>query len=144
MKCPKCSNMDTKVIDSRSVEEGKSIRRRRSCEYCEHRFTTFEKVMVTDLMVIKKDGSKELYDRNKVKRALIIAFGKKNISMEKIESLIAWLEAIWSWKGKEIDSAVLWEDILYMLKHDDEVAYVRFASVFKEFGGKADFQKILW
>ena len=93
MKCPACGNMETKVIDSRVIEDGKAIRRRRSCEYCEHRFTTSEKVIVTDLMVLKKDGSKEMYDRDKLKRALIIAFGKKDFSLDKIDDILSKLEA---------------------------------------------------
>jgi len=87
MKCPACGNMETKVIDSRVIEWGKSIRRRRSCDYCEHRFTTLEKIVVTDLVVKKKDGSKELYDRNKLRRALIVAFGKKHLSMDVVEDI---------------------------------------------------------
>lgn len=94
-------------------------------------------------MVVKKDGSKELYDRNKLKRALVIAFGKKNISVETIETIIAWLEVKWSGKSKEIFSTQIGEDVLAALKQHHEVAYVRFASVFMEFDGKKDFQEIL-
>lgn len=93
MKCPACGNMETKVVDSRVIEEGKGIRRRRSCEYCEHRFTTLEKIIVTDLIVQKKDGSREMYDRDKLKKAMVIAFGKKDFSMERIEDMISTLEA---------------------------------------------------
>ena len=74
MKCPSCGNMETKVLDSRVVDDGRGIRRRRSCEYCEQRFSTMEKIVVTDLVIVKKDGSKELYDRDKLKKALVIAF----------------------------------------------------------------------
>jgi len=143
MKCPACGNMETKVVDSRVVEDGKTIRRRRSCEYCEHRFSTWERVVVTDLLVLKKDGSKELYDRDKLKRALIIAFGKKDFSLEKIDSIILKLEAKWSGKTKEITSVKIWEDLLMALREESEVAYVRFASVFMEFDGLKDFNKIL-
>jgi transcriptional repressor NrdR len=125
------------------IEDGKAIRRRRSCEYCEHRFSTSERVVVTDLIVLKKDGSKELYDRDKLKRALIIAFGKKDFSLEKIDDIISKLEAKWSGKGKEITSVKIGEDILTSLKEVSEVAYVRFASVFMEFDGMKDFKKIL-
>lgn len=143
MKCPACGNMETKVVDSRVVEDGKAIRRRRSCEYCEHRYSTSERVVVTDLVVFKKDWSKELYDKDKLKRALIIAFGKKDFSLEKIDDIISKLEAKWSWKAKEITSIKIGEDILMALKEESEVAYVRFASVFMEFDGKEDFKKIL-
>ena len=143
MKCPACGNMETKVVDSRVVEDGKTIRRRRSCEYCEHRYSTSERVVVTDLIVYKKDWSKELYDKDKLKRALIIAFGKKDFSLEKIDDIISRLEAKWSWKTKEITSVKIGEDLLMALKEGSEVAYVRFASVFMEFDGKEDFKKIL-
>jgi transcriptional repressor NrdR len=143
MKCPACGNMETKVVDSRVVEDGKTIRRRRSCEYCEHRFSTGERVVVIDLVVLKKDDSKELYDRDKLKRALIIAFGKKDFSLEKIDSIILKLEAKRSGKTKEITSVKIGEDLLMALKEESEVAYVRFASVFMEFDGLKDFSKLL-
>jgi len=143
MKCPACANMETKVIDSRVVEDGMGIRRRRSCEYCEHRFTTYEKVAVTDLLVIKRDGTKQMYDRDKLKRALVIAFGKKNLSLEKIDDIISKLESKRSGMGKEIASTKIGEDILNVLRNEDDVAYVRFASVFMEFETKKDFKDIL-
>ena len=92
MKCPKCQNFDTKVLDSRVVQEGNAIRRRRECEYCEHRFTTFERRGITDLIVIKKDGNREIYDKSKITKALLLAFAKRNISTEKIEEITAGLE----------------------------------------------------
>ncbi len=135
--------METKVIDSRVVEDGLGIRRRRSCEYCEHRFTTYEKVAVTDLFVLKRDGTKQMYDRDKLRRALVIAFGKKNLSLETIDEIISKLENKRSWMWKEIASTKIGDDVLNVLKNEDDVAYVRFASVFKEFETKKDFQKIL-
>lgn len=144
MKCPSCSSVETKVVDSRVIDEWKSIRRRRSCEYCSHRFTTIEKLIVTDLLVVKKDWSKQLYDRDKLKRALVIAFGKKHLSMEKIEEIISTLEARWAWKWKEISSVAIGQDILAHLKDTNEVAYVRFASVFMEFDGIQDFAWFVW
>ena len=104
MKCPKCQNMDTKVIDSRMIEEGQSIRRRRECEFCNHRFTTFERKGFTELVVIKKDGSKEIYDRQKLKRVLILAFAKRKIDKEEIETIINNLEADRSTDQNEITS----------------------------------------
>jgi len=133
--------METKVIDSRVIDDGRGIRRRRSCEYCEQRFSTMEKIVVTDLVIIKKDGSKELYDRDKLKRALVIAFGKKNISTELIEDILTNLEAKWLGMGKELSSKKIGEDMLHVLKAEDEVAYLRFASVFMEFEGIEDFKQ---
>ncbi len=135
--------METKVIDSRVVEAWFWIRRRRSCEYCEHRFTTYEKVAVTDLIVAKRDGTKEMYDRDKLRRALVVSFWKKNLSLEKIEEIISQLENKRSWMGKEITSKKIGEDVLNTLKNENDVAYIRFASVFMEFETKADFQEIL-
>jgi transcriptional repressor NrdR len=96
--------METKVADSRVVEDGKCIRRRRSCEYCGHRFTTYERIAVTDLIIIKRDGTREMYDRGKLSKALIIAFGKKDFSLEKIDDIILKLESKRSGMGKEIAS----------------------------------------
>lgn len=143
MKCPSCWNMETKVLDSRVVDDWRWIRRRRSCEYCEQRFSTIEKIVVTDLVVIKKDWSKEMYDRDKLKKALVIAYGKKNISMERIEDIMANLEAKWLGMGKEITSKKIGEDVLHALKEIDEVAYLRFASVFMEFSWIDDFKAAL-
>ena len=139
MKCPACSNGDTKVVDSRTTDSAKAIRRRRSCEYCGHRFTTLEKLIVTDLVVRKKDWTKELYDKDKLTKALAIAFWKKNFSLETIDEIVTWLEAKRSWPQKEIDSTQIWADVLSVLKSMDEVAYVRFASVFQEFDWVEDF-----
>lgn len=142
MKCPKCNNFETKVLDSRVVQEGNAVRRRRECEYCEHRFTTFEKRGITDLVVLKKNGSRELYDRTKVTRALLLAYAKRNIAMDKLEEIIAWLEAQRSAEG-EIQSEKMGSDILRALKHEDPVAYIRFASVYMNFNSLQDFQSLL-
>ena len=104
MKCGKCKNLDTKVIDSRIIENGQVIRRRRECEFCNFRFTTFERVGVTDLMVVKKDESKEMYDRLKLKRAILLAFAKTNIKNEEIEDMLSNLEIKWQSQGSEISS----------------------------------------
>lgn len=144
MKCPSCWSVESKVIDSRVVDQSRAIRRRRSCEFCEYRFTTLEKLIVTDLLVVKKDGSKQLYDRDKLKRALVIAFWKKHLSMETVEELISVLEAKRAGKSKEITSVSLGQDVLALLKERNEVAYVRFASVFMEFDGINDFAGFVW
>ncbi len=142
MKCPKCNNFDTKVLDSRVVQDGNAIRRRRECEYCEHRFTTFERRGITDLVVIKKDGSRELYDRTKITKALLLAYAKRNVAMDKLEEITSALEIQRSADG-EITSDKIWSDILASLKHEDPVAYIRFASVYMNFHSLEDFQSLL-
>lgn len=92
MKCPICASMETKVIDSRTVNDGGAIRRRRSCEFCKKRFTTLERLVITDLVVVKRDNTKELYDQSKLKRALMVSFGKHHASLETINELIVQLE----------------------------------------------------
>ncbi len=142
MKCPKCNNFDTKVLDSRVVQDGNAIRRRRECEYCEHRFTTFERRGITDLVVIKRDSSRELYDRTKITKALLLAYAKRNVAMDKLEEIISALEiqrsADW-----EITSDKIWSDILASLRNEDPVAYIRFASVYMNFHSLEDFQSLL-
>lgn len=140
MKCPKCQNMDTKVIDSRVIDNGQSIRRRRECEFCQNRFTTFERKGTTELMVIKKNGDKQLYDRDKLKRALMLAFAKRKIDNEEIENMINNLESERSTDRAEITSHEVGEDVLKALKAIDVVAYIRFASVYKAFDDVEDFQ----
>jgi transcriptional repressor NrdR len=142
MKCPKCQNFDTKVLDSRVVQDGNAIRRRRECEYCEHRFTTFERRGITDLIVIKKDWSREIYDKSKITKALLLAFGKRNVSTEKIEEITALLELGWAGES-EITSVQIGEDLLRALKNEDTVAYVRFASVYMNFNSREDFQDLI-
>ena len=143
MKCPKCQNMDTKVVDSRVIEDGQAIRRRRECEFCSHRFTTFERRGFTELLVVKKDGSKEMYDRQKLKRALILAFAKRKFDKEEIETLLNNLEMQWLAEGAEITSQQIGEDVLRVLKEIDPIAFVRFASVYRSFGDLDDFAKLL-
>ena len=143
MKCPKCQNMDTKVIDSRVVEDGETIRRRRECEFCNHRFTTFERKGFTELLVIKRDGTKELYNRQKLKKALMLAFAKRNISSESLDTLVNNLELQWSAEHTEITSKQIGEDVMQVLKEIDPVVYVRFASVYRSFESLDDFQEII-
>lgn len=143
MKCPKCQNMETKVIDSRMIEEGQTIRRRRECEFCNHRFTTFERKSYTELIVIKKDGTKEIYERQKIKRALMLAFAKRKIEKEILEDMINTLELQRTNESNEISSKQIGEDILNILKETDPVAYIRFASVYKSFDNMQDFKKFI-
>ena len=143
MKCPKCQNMDTKVIDSRVVDNGQSIRRRRECEFCQNRFTTFERKGTTELMVIKKNGEKQLYDRDKLKRALMLAFAKRKVENEEIENMINNLESERTTDRTEISSKEIGDDVLKALKNVDLVVYIRFASVYKQFDSLEDFQKFV-
>ena len=131
MKCPKCSNMDSKVVDSRMIEEGGVIRRRRECERCGHRYTTFERIGNVELVVIKKDWTKEMYDRAKLKKAVMLAFAKRSVQPDVIDALISNLEVKWQSEGSEILSTKIWEDILASLREIDPVVYVRFASVYQ-------------
>lgn len=143
MKCPKCNNMDTKVIDSRVIEDGQSIRRRRECEFCNHRFTTFERKWYTEITVVKKNWDKEMYDRQKLKRSIVLACAKRKIDKESIETMISNLEADRSTDKNEVTSKEIWDDVLRALKKLDSVAYVRFASVYKSFDDLDDFKKYI-
>ena len=133
MKCPYCENPDTKVIDSRPTEEGHAIRRRRGCEKCGKRFTTYEKVEES-IMIIKKDGRRESFDRNKVMNGIVKACEKRPVSMADIERIVSEIErGLNNLMEKEVDSTFIGELIMEQLKKLDEVAYVRFASVYRQF-----------
>lgn len=142
MKCSSCEFGDTRVVDSRVTEGGSSIRRRRECEKCLFRFTTFERAQLHNLMVRKKDGTVEHYDREKLERAILVACGKRAVSLEKIREKVSELEEKWG-KSKEIASAKIGEDIVAMLKDLDEIAFIRFASVYKQFKDVEAFKKEL-
>lgn len=132
--------METKVIDSRIIDDGQTIRRRRECEFCENRFTTFERKWFTELMVIKKDWTKEMYDRQKLKKSLMLSFAKREFNNEKIENMLNTLENQWISEWTEISSKQIGDDILEMLKSIDPVVYIRFASVYKSFDSLGDFK----
>lgn len=134
MKCPFCGHENTRVIDSRPAEENNSIRRRRVCDECDKRFTTYEKVETIPLIIIKKDNNRETYDRAKVEGGVLRACHKRPVSADQITKLVDEVEiAIFSKEEKEISSAVIGELIMNKLKDLDPVAYVRFASVYREF-----------
>ena len=134
MRCPFCENIDTKVIDSRPTEEGQAIRRRRECDNCKKRFTTYEKIEEIPMMVVKKDGSREVFDRNKVLNGVIKACEKRPVSMSDIDRIVDEIErGLSNMMEKEIESRVIGEVIMDQLKGIDEVAYVRFASVYRQF-----------
>lgn len=134
MRCPFCENEDTKVIDSRHTDESHAIRRRRECEKCNKRFTTYEKVEEVILMVIKKDGSRETFDRNKVMNGIIKACEKRPVPIAEIEKIVDDIErGLNNLMEKEVKSTFIGELIMDRLKDLDEVAYVRFASVYRQF-----------
>ncbi len=134
MKCPFCETNDTRVIDSRPTEEGHAIRRRRECDNCGNRFTTYEKVEEVFFMVIKKDGSREAFDRNKVLNGIVKACEKRPVPLADIERIVDEIErGLNNMMEKEIESKVIGEIIMEHLKELDEVAYVRFASVYRQF-----------
>ena len=134
MKCPFCSYDNTRVIDSRPADENNSIRRRRVCDQCGKRFTTYEKVETIPLIVIKKDNNRETYDRSKIEAGVLRACHKRPISATHINQLIDSVEtAVFNREEKEISSGIIGELVMNKLKDLDTVAYVRFASVYREF-----------
>ena len=134
MKCPFCNAADTRVIDSRPADDNASIRRRRQCETCGKRFTTYEKLETMPLMIVKKDNSREPYDRSKIEAGIIRSCHKRPVSSEQISSLVDQIENnLFGREEREISSSVIGEMVMEKLKDLDPVAYVRFASVYREF-----------
>jgi transcriptional repressor NrdR len=143
VRCPRCKADDTKVIDSREAEEGASIRRRRSCAGCSHRFTTYERLEEVPLVVVKSSGGREPYDRSKVVAGVSAASKGRPVSFEQIESLADDLEDQVRLQGSEVTSSDIGRLVLEHLRGLDEVVYLRFASVYKNFDDAADFQREL-
>ncbi|MGB3367361.1 MAG: transcriptional regulator NrdR [Acidaminobacteraceae bacterium] len=134
MKCPFCNNGESKVVDSRPTEEGCAIRRRRECTNCKKRFTTYEKIEETPLIIVKKDGNRESYNKDKILSGIIKACEKRPVSFEQMEKMIATIEkTLQNTLEKEISSKYIGELLMNHLKVLDEVAYVRFASVYRQF-----------
>lgn len=134
MKCPYCGYATSRVLNSRPVSENDSIRRRRQCEKCERRFTTYEKVETVPLIVIKRDQSREVFDRDKLFRGILRSCNKRNISIEQIEDLVDSIEnQIMTYEGRVVTSTYIGEMTMKYLKALDEVSYIRFASVYKHF-----------
>jgi len=132
--CPKCKSGETKVVDSRTTDNGRAIRRRRECEKCEFRFTTFEKMEMNNFVVIKKDKTRETYKREKLESGIWIACGKRPVTQAQVNTLLSDLEKKWmSSKNKEIESQQIGQDVMEALKELDEIAYIRFASVYRNF-----------
>ncbi|MGB8001342.1 MAG: transcriptional regulator NrdR [Anaerobacillus sp.] len=134
MRCPNCNHNGTRVLDSRPVHEGRSIRRRRECESCTYRFTTFETVEEIPLIVVKKEGTREEFSRDKILRGLIKACEKRPVPLETLETIVNEIERDLRNQGaSEISSDVVGELVMDQLAKVDEVAYVRFASVYRQF-----------
>ena len=134
MKCPYCGHLESKVVDSRPSDEGASIRRRRECLDCHKRFTTYETVETLPLIVIKKDGSRQTFDRDKLLGSMLKACEKRSVPLAKLEEIAREIaQSLQNDMEREVSSAVVGERVMQRLKEVDEVAYVRFASVYRQF-----------
>ena len=142
MRCPFCAHEDSQVKDSRPSEDGAAIRRRRQCEGCGARFTTFERVQLRDLTVLKKDGKREPFDRAKLERAIGHACRKRDIETAKIDRLVTGIQRQLETRGDEVTTDDIGHAVMVGLKALDHVAYIRFASVYKEFTEPGDFAEI--
>ncbi len=144
MKCPFCNNLETQVKDSRPTEDGSAIRRRRLCTNCGSRFTSFERVQLRDLTVIKKDGKRTPFNRDKLANSIIIALRKRKVDAERIEKLISGIVRRLESSGEiDIPSHLIGKLVMESLSEIDQVAYVRFASVYKNFREAKDFEDFL-
>ncbi len=141
MRCPFCGHEDTQVKDSRPSEDGSTIRRRRACPHCDSRFTTFERVQLRELVVVKKNGEKRAFDRDKLTRSLMIALRKRPVDGDAIERLVSSIsQKLESGSEGEVSSERIGALVMEALKGFDKVAYIRFASVYKDFGEARDFE----
>ena len=141
MRCPSCSSLDTQVKDSRPTEDSSAIRRRRVCLTCQFRFTTFERVQLRELVVIKRNGRRVPFDRDKLMRSLQIALRKRNIEPERLEQFVSRIvRDLESLGESEITTDTIGENVMTHLRELDEIAYVRFASVYKNFREAKDFE----
>lgn len=144
MRCPYCQEFESRVVDSRSSDDGTSIRRRRECNSCRRRFTTYERIEERPLVVVKKDGSREPFNRDKLLAGITRACEKRPVSMEDIENLVAALEReLRDEYEREVSSQVIGEKVMQRLQALDEVAYVRFASVYRQFADLNSFIKTI-
>ncbi|MBD0345144.1 MAG: transcriptional regulator NrdR [Coleofasciculus sp. Co-bin14] len=144
MRCPYCQHTDSRVLESRATEAGQSIRRRRECLRCKHRFTTYERIEFVPITVIKRDGKRESFDRSKLLRGIVRACEKTGIPQRRLEVLVDELEAELQQRfGREVTSNEIGELVLGYLRSESEVAYVRFASVYRQFQGIRDFVETL-
>lgn len=144
MRCPFCGNADTQVKDSRPSEDGDTIRRRRFCPACNSRFTTFERVQLRELTVLKKNGERRVFDRDKIMRSINLAVRKRPVTQEQVDLLVSSIvQKLESLGESEIPAALIGEMVMEGLKNLDKVAYIRFASVYRNFGEAQDFKDFL-
>lgn len=144
MLCPQCHNNSSRVVDSRPADNGNAIRRRRECEKCGYRFTTFERIEVTPLLVIKKNGAREEFNRDKILHGIMRAAEKRPVGMDKITSIVDEVEhKVRAVGGTEVSSQLIGEYVMGILADVDDVAYIRFASVYREFKDMKSFAQEL-
>ena len=144
MKCPKCANNHSRVVDSRQSEDNRAIRRRRQCEECGFRFTTFERIESTPILVVKKDGNREEFKRDKILNGIVRSAEKRPISMEAMEESVERIEKrLYDYGKNEIPSDIIGQYVMEELAELDEVAYIRFASVYRQFKDMSVFMKEL-
>jgi transcriptional repressor NrdR len=143
MRCPRCKSEDTAVIDSRLTEEGRAVRRRRECPKCDHRFTTFERQELSTFIVVKRDGTREPYSRTKLERGVWVACTKRPVSQKDIDTMLNALEEKWGKNKQEVESTTIGKDVMQALAKIDKVAYIRFASVHREFKDVEEFKNEL-
>lgn len=142
MKCPFCGRIEDKVLESRETDEGRSIRRRRECTFCRRRFTTFERIEERPLVVIKRDGRREQFSREKIRKGILRACEKRPISVETVEAIIEDIEKdLHRVAGREVNSSKIGEMIMERLLRIDKIAYIRFASVYRKFEHISEFIK---
>lgn len=144
MRCPFCSHLNTSVKDTRTTDDQTSIRRRRVCEACGSRFTTFEHVQLRELMVVKRDGTRQLYDRSKIQQAISKAIHKRQVTLEQVEKLVTSISRQLEHLGEgEIPSIKIGQLIMQSLKEIDPVSYIRFSSIYQDFKNIDDFVQII-
>ena len=140
MKCPFCGDQESKVVDSRHSEDGLSIRRRRECLACQRRFTTYEYVESLPIIVVKRDGSRQAFDRNKILNSMVRAFDKRQVAVEDLDRITTEIEqTIQNTLDREVSTDKIGEMVMERIKHLDEVAYIRFASVYRRFQDVSSF-----
>ena len=144
MKCPFCGFLDTQVKDSRPSEDGSTIRRRRYCPKCDSRFTTFERVQLRELVVIKRDGERKPFDREKIRRSILLSTRKRPVTEDQVEAVVDKIVSKFEKSGEsEINAIAIGSEVMAELSKLDKVAYIRFASVYKDFSDAKDFEEFV-
>ena len=144
MKCPFCGNVETQVKDSRTTDDSTAIRRRRECPECGSRFTTFERVQLRELIVVKKNGEKAMFDRDKLARSIQVSVRKRPVNPERVEKIVTSIQRRLETSGDaEIPTTVIGEYVMEALRNLDNIAYIRFASVYKDFKEVSDFENFV-